>query len=133
MICLVFSCVCFFHKIIKFYEDIYSAWISRTSAGLCFSQIDIILSHKNTIEMSPVYSNVNLCINYDDGHIIAMAIVMIVMLRIMVIMILIIAKVMIIKSMIIKMIMMFTMMITIWLNTEITLSYPLQYAKRLLT
>ena len=30
----------------------------------------------------------------------------------------IIAKVMIIKSMIIKMIMMFTMMITIWLNTE---------------
>ena len=33
-------------------------------------------------------------------------------------MILIIAKVMIIKSMIIKMIMMFTMMITIWLNTE---------------
>ena len=31
---------------------------------------------------------------------------------------LIIAKVMIIKSMIIKMIMMFTMMITIWLNTE---------------
>ena len=57
-------------------------------------------------------------INYDDGDMIAMAIVMIMMLRIMVIMILIIAKVMIMKSMIIKMIMMFTMMITIWLNTE---------------
>ena len=57
-------------------------------------------------------------VNYDDGVMIAMAIVMIMMLRIMVIMILIIAKVMIIKSMIIKMIMMFTMMITIWLNTE---------------
>ena len=47
-----------------------------------------------------------------------MATVMIMMLKIMVIMILIIAKVMIMKSMIIKMIMMFTMMITIWLNTE---------------
>ena len=47
-----------------------------------------------------------------------MAIVMIVMLRIMVIMILIIAKVMIIMSIIINMTMMFTMMITICLNTE---------------
>ena len=36
----------------------------------------------------------------------------------MVIMILILATVMIMKSMIIKMILMFTMMITIWLNTE---------------
>ena len=36
----------------------------------------------------------------------------------MVIMILIIAKVMVMKSMIIKMVMMFTMMMTIWLNTE---------------
>ena len=49
---------------------------------------------------------------------IAMAIVMIMMLRIMVIMKLIIAEVMIMKSLITKMIMMFTMMITISLNTE---------------
>ena len=60
----------------------------------------------------------SICINYDDDDIIAMAIVMIIMLRIMVIMILIIAKVMIMKSVIIKIIMMFTMMITNWLNTE---------------
>ena len=56
--------------------------------------------------------------NYDDGDMIAMAIVMIMMLRIMMIIILIITKVTIMKSVIIKMIMMFTMMITIWLNTE---------------
>ena len=49
---------------------------------------------------------------------IAMAIVIIMMLRIMVIMIWIIAKVMVMKSMIIKMVMIFTMMITIGLNTE---------------
>ena len=47
-----------------------------------------------------------------------MAIVMIMMLRTMVIMILIIAKVMIMESTIIKMIMIFTMMISILLNTE---------------
>ena len=51
-------------------------------------------------------------INYDDGDMIAMAIVMIMMLRIMVIMI-IMAKVMVMKSMLIKMIMMLTVMITI--------------------
>ena len=56
--------------------------------------------------------------NYDDGDMIAMAIVMIMMLRIMMIIILIITKVTIMKSVIIKMIMMFTMMITILLNTE---------------
>ena len=58
------------------------------------------------------------CINYDDGDMTAVGIVMIMMLRIMVTMILIIAKVMVMKSMIIKMITMFTMMITVWLNTE---------------
>ena len=52
-------------------------------------------------------------INYDYGDLIAMAIVMIMMLRLMVIMILIIAKIMVMKSMIIKMIMMFTMIVTI--------------------
>ena len=52
-------------------------------------------------------------ISYSDGDMIAMAIVMIMMLRIIVIMILIIAKVMIMKSLILKMIMIFIMAITV--------------------
>ena len=41
--CLVFSCVyCFFLKRLNLYIDIYSAWISRTSAQIFFSQLDVI-------------------------------------------------------------------------------------------
>ena len=35
-------CLFFFHKMIKFYKSICSAWISRTFAELFFSQIDVI-------------------------------------------------------------------------------------------
>ena len=41
--CSVFSCVyCFFLKTMKLYKDICSAWMSRTSAEIFFSQIDAI-------------------------------------------------------------------------------------------
>ena len=41
--CLIFICAhCFFLKMMKLYKDICSAWISRTSAEIFFSQIDVI-------------------------------------------------------------------------------------------
>ena len=41
--CLIFICVhCFFLKMMKLYKDICSAWISRTSAEILFSQINVI-------------------------------------------------------------------------------------------
>ena len=52
---LVFSCVySFFQEIMKFYKDICSAWISRTSVKLFFSQIDVICVikyNRNTFDL----------------------------------------------------------------------------------
>ena len=35
-------CLFFFHKMIKFYKNICSAWINRTCAEISFTQIDVI-------------------------------------------------------------------------------------------
>ena len=49
---LAFSCVyCFFLKTMKLYKDICSAWISRTSAGIFFLQIDVINISNMVAEM----------------------------------------------------------------------------------
>ena len=46
--CLVFSCVyCFFHKTMKWYKNICSAWISRTAGEIFSCQIDVINVSKN--------------------------------------------------------------------------------------
>ena len=44
---------------IKFHKDICFAWTSCTTAGLCFSQIDVVLC---SIEISSICLNVHLWI-----------------------------------------------------------------------
>ena len=65
--CLVFSCVyCLFFKTMKLYEDNCSAWISRTSAEIFFSQIDAINVSK--IQYVYCYFAENFSIDFRKVH-----------------------------------------------------------------
>ena len=55
-------CLFFFHKMMKFYKEICSAWISRASAKSIFSPDWRHRCRKNTTEISSIYWNVLLWI-----------------------------------------------------------------------
>ena len=56
--CLIFSCVYFFHKMMKFYKEICFVWINRTSAENFFLTDWRHIPRKNKIEISSIYWNV---------------------------------------------------------------------------
>ena len=53
-------CLFFFHKIMKFYQDICFAWTSRTSAAFFFSQIEFIINLTEFCFFFPKITNWNL-------------------------------------------------------------------------